>query len=100
MSRVTIAEIKQAVAEEFGVDLATLEGQRRTAEYVRARHAALWLAQRLTPHSYTAIAKRMGHRAAKSVTIAVRRIDAALVADEDLARRIAALERRLTEPMH
>ena len=47
----TVAAIKRAVADEFGVTVTDLEGSSVLRIHSRPRHAAMLLAYRLTNHS-------------------------------------------------
>ena len=81
MTAPTIAAIKAAVAAEYGVDAARLDGPRRTREIAWPRQTAMWLCRRLTIHGVRRIGESFGGRDHTTVSYACR-----------------AVERRLTDP--
>jgi chromosomal replication initiation ATPase DnaA len=59
----TVAEIKRAVAAEYGVTVADLDGPSRFRRHSQPRHAAMTLAHLLTRHSKEHISVMFGkHR--------------------------------------
>jgi chromosomal replication initiator protein len=60
--RITIASIQRAVADRHHVSVKAIRGPSRRPQTVRARHAAVYLARRLTPHSYAVISRWFGGR--------------------------------------
>jgi len=93
--RVTIDEIQKATAEHFALKQADLISERRNRAIARPRQAAMWLAKQLTTRSLPDIGRRFGGRDHTTVLHAVRRIEELKQGDEQLARDLDALLRRL-----
>ena len=92
---ITIAAIQAACCAHYGVGLADLLSDRREQRYVRPRHAAIWLARRLTRKSCAVIGKAFGDRDHTTVQSALDRVEARMKAGEsrDIWRLLAALQR-------
>jgi chromosomal replication initiator protein len=93
--RVTVDDIQKATAEHFGLKQADLISERRTRSVARPRQAAMWLAKQLTTRSLPDIGRRFGGRDHTTVLHAVRRIEALRLADNQLARDLESLTRKL-----
>ena len=93
--RVTIDEIQKATAEHFGLKQADLISERRNRAVARPRQAAMWVAKQLTTRSLPDIGRRFGGRDHTTVLHAVRRIEELKLTDDQLARDLDALLRRL-----
>jgi chromosomal replication initiator protein len=85
--RVKIEDIQRIVARQYNVSRADLLSSRRTANVVRPRQVAMYLAKTLTLRSLPEIGRRFGGRDHTTVLHAVRKIEGlvgndAMLADE------------------
>jgi chromosomal replication initiator protein len=95
--RVKIEEIQRIVARQYNVSRADLLSSRRTANVVRPRQVAMYLAKTLTLRSLPEIGRRFGGRDHTTVLHAVRKIEHLVGADNALADEIETLKRQLQE---
>ncbi|MBI3435565.1 MAG: chromosomal replication initiator protein DnaA [Proteobacteria bacterium] len=95
--RVKIEEIQRIVALHYNVSRSDLLSSRRTANVVRPRQVAMYLAKSLTLRSLPEIGRRFGGRDHTTVLHAVRKIELLLGKDASLAQDVDALRRRLQE---
>jgi chromosomal replication initiator protein len=95
--RVKIEEIQRVVARQYNVSRADLLSQRRTANVVRPRQVAMYLAKTLTLRSLPEIGRRFGGRDHTTVLHAVRKIETLVNKDVTLAEEIELLKRQLQE---
>jgi chromosomal replication initiator protein len=95
--RVKIEEIQRIVARQYNVSRADLLSSRRTANVVRPRQVAMYLAKTLTLRSLPEIGRRFGGRDHTTVLHAVRKIETLVSNDAVLAEEIEALKRQLQE---
>jgi chromosomal replication initiator protein len=95
--RVKIEDIQKLVASHYNVTKADILSARRTANVVRPRQIAMYLAKTLTPRSLPEIGRRFGGRDHTTVLHAVRKIEALAGADGRLSEEIDLLKRLLTE---
>jgi chromosomal replication initiator protein len=95
--RVKIEDIQKLVASHYNVTKADILSARRTANVVRPRQIAMYLAKMLTPRSLPEIGRRFGGRDHTTVLHAVRKIEALAGADARLLEEIDLLKRLLTE---
>jgi chromosomal replication initiator protein len=96
--RVKIEDIQRVVARQYNVSRADLLSSRRTANVVRPRQIAMYLAKALTLRSLPEIGRRFGGRDHTTVLHAVRKIEALATNDSALAEEIELLKRLLQEP--
>ncbi|HQU16659.1 MAG TPA: helix-turn-helix domain-containing protein [Gammaproteobacteria bacterium] len=94
MSAPSIETIQRYCAGTFGVTLIDLKSDRRDAPTVRARHAAMWLARHLTPHSLPMIARHF-YRDHTTVLHAVQRVQGRMQADPETAGTMTTLAAEL-----
>lgn len=87
----TVAGIIEATAAAFEVKPRDLLSERRDHPSVSARHAAMWLARRLTLHGYPSLGQ-LFRRDHSSVMYGVERASARMHDDEKYASRIRRLE--------
>lgn len=92
---ITIREIQEAVAREYGITVAEMTSPRHAVVISRPRQIAMYLAKRLTPRSLTQIGAKFD-RDHSTVHHAVNRIEALRLEDEDMDFAIAGLSRRIT----
>jgi chromosomal replication initiator protein len=95
--RVKIEEIQRIVARQYNVSRADLLSSRRTANVVRPRQIAMFLAKTLTLRSLPEIGRRFGGRDHTTVLHAVRKIENLVHNDTSLAEEIELLKRQLQE---
>ncbi|MCC6949241.1 MAG: chromosomal replication initiator protein DnaA [Bradyrhizobiaceae bacterium] len=95
--RIRVEDILRIVAKHYGVSRADLLSSRRTANVVRPRQIAMYLAKTLTLRSLPEIGRRFGGRDHTTVLHAVRKIEGLVQGDKGLADEIDALKRLLQE---
>jgi len=95
--RVKIEDIQRIVARHYNVSRGDLLSSRRTANVVRPRQVAMYLAKTLTLRSLPEIGRRFGGRDHTTVLHAVRKIENLVGNDSTLAEEIEALKRQLQE---
>ncbi|MFL6799823.1 MAG: chromosomal replication initiator protein DnaA [Xanthobacteraceae bacterium] len=95
--RVKIEDIQRIVARQYNVSRADLLSARRTANVVRPRQVAMYLAKTLTLRSLPEIGRRFGGRDHTTVLHAVRKIEGLVNSDVALAEEIELLKRQLQE---
>src|SRR5689334_16111428 len=95
--RVKIEDIQRIVARQYNVSRADLLSSRRTANVVRPRQVAMYLAKTLTLRSLPEIGRRFGGRDHTTVLHAVRKIEGLVGNDVALAEEIEVLKRQLQE---
>ncbi|HWV51827.1 chromosomal replication initiator protein DnaA [Pseudorhodoplanes sp.] len=93
--RVKIEDIQRVVARQYNVSRSDLLSSRRTANVVRPRQVAMYLAKTLTLRSLPEIGRRFGGRDHTTVLHAVRKIENLLGNDTALADEVEALKRQL-----
>jgi len=95
--RVKIEDIQRVVARQYNVSRSDLLSSRRTANVVRPRQVAMYLAKTLTLRSLPEIGRRFGGRDHTTVLHAVRKIEALVTKDIALADEVELLKRQLQE---
>jgi chromosomal replication initiator protein len=95
--RVKIEDIQRVVARQYNVSRGDLLSSRRTANVVRPRQVAMYLAKTLTLRSLPEIGRRFGGRDHTTVLHAVRKIEGLVGSDAALADEIEVLKRQLRE---
>jgi chromosomal replication initiator protein len=95
--RVKIEDIQRVVARQYNVSRSDLLSSRRTANVVRPRQVAMYLAKTLTLRSLPEIGRRFGGRDHTTVLHAVRKIEGLVGNDVALAEEIEILKRQLQE---
>ena len=95
--RVKIEDIQRVVARQYNVSRSDLLSSRRTANVVRPRQVAMYLAKTLTLRSLPEIGRRFGGRDHTTVLHAVRKIENLIGNDTSLADEIDSLKRMLQD---
>ena len=95
--RVRIEDIQRVVARQYNVSRSDLLCSRRTANVVRPRQVAMYLAKILTLRSLPEIGRSFGGRDHTTVLYAVRKIEACRNNDTALAEEIEVLKRQLQD---
>ncbi len=94
----SVEEIQQRVAEAFGVSRAELVGSSRAATPLRARQVAIFLTRELTDLSLPQIGRLYGGRDHSTVLNSLRRVEAGLAEDPQLAARVQGLRTAIHNP--
>ncbi|MCX7319376.1 MAG: chromosomal replication initiator protein DnaA [Hyphomicrobiales bacterium] len=95
--RIKIEDIQRVVARQYHVSRSDLLSSRRTANVVRPRQVAMYLAETLTLRSLPEIGRRFGGRDHTTVLHAVRKIEALVGKDTALQDEVESLKRMLAE---
>lgn len=95
--RIRVEDILRVVSKHYGVTRADLLSSRRTANVVRPRQIAMYLAKVLTLRSLPEIGRRFGGRDHTTVLHAVRKIEGLVQGDKALSEEIEVLKRMLME---
>jgi chromosomal replication initiator protein len=95
----SVEEIQQRVAEGFGISRAELVGTSRAATPLRARQIAIFLTRELTDLSLPQIGRLYGGRDHSTVLNSLRRVEASLGEDSELADRVQDLRRAIHNPV-
>ena len=93
-----VEEIQQRVASAFGISRAELVGTSRAATPLRARQIAILLTREATDLSLPQIGRLYGGRDHSTVLNSLRRVEATLSADAELARRVGELRSAIHSP--
>lgn len=88
----SVSLIIDACAEYYGVAEIDIRSGRRTARVAFPRHAAMWLARKLTPQSLPEIGRRFGGRDHTTVMNSVNKMDEAKLRQPETAKELAELE--------
>jgi chromosomal replication initiator protein len=94
----SVEEIQQRVAECFGISRAELIGSSRAATPLRARQVAIFLTRELTDLSLPQIGRLYGGRDHSTVLNSLRRVEAGLAEDPELAGRVDDLRVAIHNP--
>ena len=94
----SVEEIQQRVAEGFGISRAELVGSSRAATPLRARQVAIFLTRELTDLSLPQIGRLYGGRDHSTILNSLRRIEAGLGEDPELAERVQDLRGAIHNP--
>jgi chromosomal replication initiator protein len=86
-----VEEIQQVVASSFGISRAELVGTTRSATPLRARQVAIFLTRELTDLSLPQIGRLYGGRDHTTILNSLRRVEAGIAGDAELARRVTEL---------
>ncbi|MCI4678091.1 chromosomal replication initiator protein DnaA [Rhodoblastus acidophilus] len=93
--KVKIEDIQKLVATHFNVSRADILSSRRTANVVRPRQIAMYLAKTMTLRSLPEIGRRFGGRDHTTVLHAVRKIEEMASKDMGLSQELDLLKRLL-----
>jgi len=95
----SVEEIQQRVAEMFGISRAELVGSSRAAVPLRARQVAIFLTRDLTDLSLPQIGRLYGGRDHTTVLNSLRRVEAGLDEDSELAEKVRELRGAIHNPV-
>ncbi len=93
-----VEAIQERVASAFGISRAELVGSSRATTPLRARQVAILLTRESTDLSLPQIGRLYGGRDHSTVLNSLKRVEASLVSDADLAARVAALRDAVHSP--
>ncbi|MFN3777765.1 MAG: chromosomal replication initiator protein DnaA [Brevundimonas aurantiaca] len=93
--RITVDEIQKTVADHFNLKQADLLSERRTRSVARPRQMAMYLCKQHTTRSYPDIGRRFGGRDHTTVLHGVRKIEELMAQDDQIARDVEVLTRKL-----
>jgi len=93
--RVKIEDIQRVVARQYNVSRSDLLSSRRTANVVRPRQVAMYLAKQLTTRSLPEIGRKFGGRDHTTVMHAVRKIEELRAVDSGFSEDVDLLRRML-----
>ncbi|MGA8744320.1 MAG: chromosomal replication initiator protein DnaA [Solirubrobacterales bacterium] len=93
-----VERIQQRVAADFGISRAELVGSTRAATPVRARQVAIYLTREMTDLSLPQIGRLYGGRDHSTVLNSLRRVEAGVAEDPNLAKRVAVLRTAIHRP--
>lgn len=95
INRIRVNTIVRTVADHYGITLTDILSERRTANVVKPRQIAMWLAKTLTGHGYPFIGTRMGGRDHTTVLHAFRKIERVRQVDGELQAQLDELVHKL-----
>jgi len=95
----SVEEIQQRVAECYGISRAELIGSSRAATPLRARQVAIFLTRDLTDLSLPQIGRLYGGRDHSTVLNSLRRVEAGLDEDDELAEKVRELRGAIHNPV-
>ncbi|MDX6626373.1 MAG: chromosomal replication initiator protein [Solirubrobacterales bacterium] len=95
----SVEEIQQRVAEGYGIARAELVGSSRAATPLRARQVAIFLTRELTDLSLPQIGRLYGGRDHSTVLNSLRRVEAGIEGDPELAERVRELRSAIHNPV-
>jgi hypothetical protein len=93
----SVRDIQLAVCEHFDVKLIDIMSTRRTANIVRPRQVAMYLAKTMTLRSLPDIGRRFGGRDHTTALHAIRKIEGLVELDGDIARDVALITAKIKE---
>lgn len=93
--RVTVSDIQRIVAAYYKLSPFDMTSARRSRAVARPRQIAMYLARHHTQQSMPAIGRRFGGRDHTTVIHAVRRVEALIDCDGEIAEQVAELEAML-----
>ncbi len=93
--RVSVEQVLRMVAQRYGVTEGELKSRSRKKNFALPRHVAMYLARRLTVHSFPELGEKFGGRDHTSVLAATRKIDKQRRIDAGLQQLLDEFEQRL-----
>lgn len=83
-----ISEIKRVVGSHYGLTNDEIDGESKLRSLAYPRQVAMFIARKLTKHSYAEIGRRFGGRNHATVFMAVKQVEARMADDLGLADEI------------
>lgn len=96
-AELALRTIRNAVCTAYGVSPRDFSSQRRTANLVRPRQVACYLAKEFSHFSFPVIGRHLGNRDHTTVMHGVRKITEKLKTDQKLQAEVAALTATLSQ---
>jgi hypothetical protein len=96
-SHPSVRDIQLAVCKHYDVKLLDMMSLRRTADIVKPRQVAMYLAKTMTLRSLPDIGRRFGGRDHTTALHAVRKIESLVELDGDIARDVATITANIKE---
>ena len=93
----TLAAVKEATADAFGLGVSALEGASRSARIAFARQVGMYLARQLTGQTLPAVGAAFGGRRHATVAHACRRVEREIAANPEARRLVDNLKMGLGE---
>ena len=90
--KISVDKIITRVAERFHITASDIRGSRRTRTISEPRQFAMYLARKLTDHSYPEIGRMFGGKDHTTVLAAFRKLEKLVDKDTDIARMLRELE--------
>jgi chromosomal replication initiator protein len=94
----SVEEIQERVSERFGISRAELIGSSRASTPLRARQVAIFLTREMTDLSLPQIGRLYGGRDHSTVLNSLRRLEASLTGDAELAAKVEELRGAIHSP--
>lgn len=91
----SIHTVQEVVADYYGTSVALLRAKRHTADLVRMRHIATFLAFELTGGNVSMVARHFGGRDRSTIHNAIRRVNQALKTNTALVTELTELAHRI-----
>ena len=88
---ITVESIQQRVSEYYGLRAGELNSRSNARRITRPRQVAMYLAKKLTHHSYPEIGLSFGGKHHSTVIHSVRKVQNEIEGDEDLSRTVNEL---------
>ena len=95
--QVTADEVMKTVSVEYGVRVSDITGAKKSRDISLPRQISMYLIRRLTRLSYPEIGRLMGGKDHSTVVKGVKKMTSLLEEDQDLARRMRMVEKKLME---
>jgi hypothetical protein len=92
-----VRDIQLAVCKHYDVKLLDMLSKRRTADIVKPRQIAMYLAKTMTLKSLPDIGRRFGGRDHTTALHAIRKMEGLIELDGDIARDIATITDKIKE---
>lgn len=92
---IKVEDVLSATASEFGISKLDIISQRRSANVVLPRQVAMYLAKVVTGRSLPEIGRRIGGRDHTTVLHGIRKIEARVTLDTNLATRVERIKASL-----
>ncbi len=93
--KLTIDEIMKKTCDHYNLRMSDMTSARRSRSVARPRQMAMYLSKKLTPRSYPEIGRKFGGKDHTTVLYAVRKIEALIAAEPQIAEDAELLQRKL-----
>lgn len=92
-----IDDVLARVSAAYGVTIADILSERRTRHILPARHAAIYLAQKLSDAGARDVGRRLGRRDYTTVLMTCRAMERLIAQDSQVAQALSRLESECSE---